>query len=43
LRWWSVADLLANEEVHLHTKQYFLRSAEDGFRCAAFGSLPGGE
>ena len=32
LRWWSVAELLASEEVHLNTKRYFLEMAGDDFR-----------
>lgn len=34
LRWWSVEELLASEEVHDNTKLYFREVPGNGFRCA---------
>lgn len=34
LRWWSVEELLASEEVHDNTKLYFREAPDNGFRCA---------
>jgi len=33
LKWWTVNDLLASNEVHHNTKLYFLEKSNNGFRC----------